>query len=392
MSVDQLVALALERAPGFQAQRQVIARAHAEANQASLRANPMLSTEEREEIGGTDRMTAVMVTWPLELFRRSARVAAAKAQVDVATADVAEGERQLAGEVRRRAVELMVTERRAAVTDQITASLHDTYELLRQRVTEGASAPLLRDQAYVEWQRYEAQRPLRRADVRTARTDLCAAVGLPVDTPLVIADDLAALATTSIPAPIDVRADIREAAATVASTKALAESLRQQGRMDFGVFGGYTYMSNSFPQLGLNDAGAPTPIRGTFNNLSIGLSVTLPFANRNQGAVAAATTDIKAAEFREAATRLNADAEVAAARARDEESRAALKVYDDGLRTAAQKNLDVVRESFSLGRMSLADVLAEQRRLLDVEMGYVDALAASALARINLLFVSGVTR
>ena len=67
-------------------------------------------------------------------------------------------------------------------------------------------------------------------------------------------------------------------------------------------------------------------------------------------------------------------------------------MYDDGLRATARKNLDVVRESFALGRMTLTDVLIEQRRLLDVEMGYVDALTSAALARANLLFVSGVTR
>jgi len=392
MTVEQLVALALDRAPGLQEKRLAIARAHGEADQAALRPNPMLSTEQREQLGGADRMTAVTLDWPLELFRRTARAAAARTQIDVATAGVDEAERQLAGEVRRRAVELLAAERRAAVTDQITASLRETYELLKHRVEEGASAPLLRDQAYVEWQRSEAQRPLRRADVTTARAELRVVVGLSADAPLMIADDLKTMEQKALPPADGVRADIRQAAAGVTSATAMAESIRQQGRLDLGVFGGYTYMNNSFPQLGLNSAGAPTPIHGQFNNLSLGVSLTLPLSNRNQGALAAATADIKAAEFRQSATRLNADAEVAAARARDDESRAAVKVYDDGLRTAAQKNLDVVRESFSLGRATLADVFAESRRLLDVEMGYVDALAAAALARTQLLFVMGVTR
>jgi cobalt-zinc-cadmium efflux system outer membrane protein len=392
MTVEQLVALALDRSPTLQAQRLAIARARGEAEQASLRPNPTLSTEQREEIGGADRMTSVMAAWPLELFRRGARVSAAKSQIDVATAEVAEAERQLAGEVRRRAVELLAAERRAAVTDEITVSFHDTYELLSGRVVEGASAPLLRDQAYVEWQRSEAQRPLRRADVSSAQAELRAVVGLPVEAPLAISDDLAALGRRPVPASSEVRADVRQAIATVTSANATAESTRQQGRFDLSLFGGYTRMSSSFPQFGLNSAGAPTPIRGQFHNLSIGLSVALPFVNRNQGALAAAAADIKAAEFRQAATRLNADAEVAAARARDDESLAAVKVYDDGLRAAARKNLEVVRESFSLGRMTLAEVFAEQRRLLDVEMGYVDALTAAALARSNVLFVLGVTR
>lgn len=392
ITVEQLVALALERAPGIQAQRLAVARARGETAQAALRANPTLSTEQREELGGTDRMTSVMIDWPLELFRRGARVSVARIGIEVEEATVAEAERQLAGDVRRRAIEVLAAERRAAVTDEIAASLHDTYELLRRRVDEGASAPLLRDQAYVEWQRSEAQRPGRRADVRAARAELRAVVGLPVDGPLVIEENLATLGQKSLPASLGLRADIRQAAARLRSTTAVADSARQQGRFDLGVFGGYTRMNNSFPQSGWTGAGTLEPIHAKFHNLSIGVSVMLPIANRNQGAIAAATADIKAAEFQQVGIQLNADAEVAAARVRDDGARAAVKIYDDGLRTAARKNLDVVRESFSLGRMTLADVLAEQRRHLDVEMGYVDALAAAALARANLLLVLGVTR
>jgi len=392
ITVEQLVAMALDRAPGIQAQRLAIARANGDAEQAALRANPTLSTEQREEVGGSDRMTSLMVAWPLELFRRNARVTAAKTQVDVADAEVSEAERQLAGDVRRRAVELLAAERRAAVTEEIAASLHNTYESLSRRVDEGASAPLLRDQAYVEWQRFEAQRPIRRADARVAREQLRAVVGLPADAPLALADDLAAVGQTPIPTSTELRADIRQATATVAATHALSESTRQQGRFDVGVFGGYTRMTNSFPQFGLTSAGTPTPIHGVFNNLSFGVSVMLPIANRNQGAIAAAAADVHAAAFRQTAARLNAEAEVEAARARDEEAAATVKIYDDGLRSAARKNLDVVNESFSLGRMTLADVFAEQRRRLDVEMGYVDALAAAALARTRLLWALGVTR
>jgi len=40
----------------------------------------------------------------------------------------------------------------------------------------------------------------------------------------------------------------------------------------------------------------------------------------------------------------------------------------------ARRNLDVVRQSYELGRGSLLDVIAEQRRFIDVETGYTDVL------------------
>ena len=50
--------------------------------QADLRANPTLSFELRQEPGGTDNATDVGIEWPLELFRRGARVAVADGGCD----------------------------------------------------------------------------------------------------------------------------------------------------------------------------------------------------------------------------------------------------------------------------------------------------------------------
>jgi cobalt-zinc-cadmium efflux system outer membrane protein len=391
-TVEQLVALAFERAPDLQAQRLAVDRARGDAAQAALRANPMLSGLEGEQVGGPGRMTSVMVDWRPELFRRAARMEAADRQVAVAEANVAEAERRLAAEVRRRAIDVLAAAGRAAVVDDTAASLHKTYELLRQRVDAGAAPPLSRDQAYVEWQRAESQRPMRRADVSAATAALRAVVGLPADAPMAIADRLEDLVQTPISMPTELRSDLRQASAMVASTAAIADRARQDGRFDLGLTGGYSRTASGFPQLGLSGAGEPTPIHGVFHSLSFGISVTLPIANRNQGSLAAALSEARAAEFREAASRLDADAEVAAARARDAESQAALEIYDQGLRATARKNLEVVRESFALGRLTLADVFDEERRVFDVELDYVNALNAAALARADLLFALGVTR
>jgi outer membrane protein TolC len=44
----------------------------------------------------------------------------------------------------------------------------------------------------------------------------------------------------------------------------------------------------------------------------------------------------------------------------------------------------VVRETYSLGRTTVFDVLAEQRRFLEVEQGYTNALRAAYEARTAL--------
>ena len=44
------------------------------------------------------------------------------------------------------------------------------------------------------------------------------------------------------------------------------------------------------------------------------------------------------------------------------------------MRDVARQNLDVVRRTYELGRGSLLDVVAEQRRYIEIEMGYTESL------------------
>jgi cobalt-zinc-cadmium efflux system outer membrane protein len=52
----------------------------------------------------------------------------------------------------------------------------------------------------------------------------------------------------------------------------------------------------------------------------------------------------------------------------------ALELYAHGVRDLAGQNLEVIRKANQLGRTSLLEVIAEQRRYIDIEMGYTDAL------------------
>jgi outer membrane protein, heavy metal efflux system len=71
---------------------------------------------------------------------------------------------------------------------------------------------------------------------------------------------------------------------------------------------------------------------------------------------------------------LTVQQEMSAAFAQLEAATRSLEIYGRGVRDVARRNLDVVRQSYELGRGSLLDVIAEQRRLIDVETGYTDAL------------------
>jgi outer membrane protein TolC len=71
-------------------------------------------------------------------------------------------------------------------------------------------------------------------------------------------------------------------------------------------------------------------------------------------------------------------------RRREAEARSALGLFDEDIRALASHNVDVVRESYQLGRATLLDVLAETRRLLEVDAAYATALLDFIEARVQL--------
>jgi cobalt-zinc-cadmium efflux system outer membrane protein len=158
------------------------------------------------------------------------------------------------------------------------------------------------------------------------------------------------------------------------------------------VIGGYTRMDAGFAQFGVSAAGTPERVRGLFHYVSLGAMVTVPLFNRNQGDVAAARAERSGAEAQLEAARLSAMTEVAATRARDQRAREAVKLYSTGARTLARQNLTVVEQSYELGRATVFDVIAEQRRFLELERAYTETLRAAFEARTALKNALGDTQ
>jgi cobalt-zinc-cadmium efflux system outer membrane protein len=395
LTLDHAIAEALRAEPGLAAARAERDAARADTRQAALRPNPELSFEQREQTGGPDRQTAIGVELPLELFRRDPRIDAAAAGATRADAALLDRERLLVAEVRARYGTALEAARRLEVMDAVTAAARRTYELLVNRAAEGASPPLDRDVALVEWRRLEGERALASGRASMTLTALKVALGRPPSSPLTLGDSLEGLvsgAPAEADAAADTRADVREAAAGVDVARAGTRLAEQDGKPDVSLFGGYMRMDQGFPQNGLSATGVPEPIHGIFHNVAVGVKLSLPLFNRGQGAVAAAKArEVVAAQVL-ASRRLEASGDVDSARARLDAARRALASYEGETRAVARRNVDVVRETYGLGRATLFDVLAEQRRYLDFEAAYVGALAETFAAVTELQRAKGVSR
>jgi cobalt-zinc-cadmium efflux system outer membrane protein len=180
------------------------------------------------------------------------------------------------------------------------------------------------------------------------------------------------------------RADLDAARGEAAMATAQVRKERAEGRWDASINVGYQRQDFGFPLNGLTSSGATRPIQDVFHYFGGGVSITLPVRNQNQGNIAAAIATAKAAERRVDGATLMVRQEVEAAFAQYAAAERSLAVYERGVRDTAQRNLDVVRQTYQLGRTTLLDVIAEQRRFIDVEMGYTESLKQVYDAAVDL--------
>ena len=398
LSLEQAITRALAQEPSIRAARAAVDVARGMRGQAGLRRNLSMSAEFRGEPSGTDNQTTVSVEWPLDLFRRDGRLGVAEREVAAAELSVADRERLLAADVRARFGDTQVAIRDLAVLDELIDVSRQQHELLRSRVDEGASPPLERDLVDVELRRLNADRALQLGRVERAMFELKRVLGASSDATIRLRDtleDLVKRESSAVPArpePGDQRADVREAAARVAVAEAKIDRAERDGRFDLSLFAGYMRMDTGFPQFGVSPAGTPERVHGVFHYITSGAMVTLPFLNRNQGEVAAARAERAGAVALQEAAALSAKTEIAAARAVDRRAREAVLWFAGDGQKLARQNLSIVRQSYELGRTTIFEVVAEQKRYLDFERAYTETLRAAYEARTALNRALGETR
>ena len=188
---------------------------------------------------------------------------------------------------------------------------------------------------------------------------------------------------------LESRPDLAALRAAENIAAAQAEQSRVEGKVDASIFANYERMNFGYNIRGFNDAGALVPITGIFHYATFGLRITLPVRNKNQGLIEAALAAKEAARKRREFAELVVRNEVAAAYARLEKARTASAVYRDHVINASARNLDVLRQAYTLGQKNLLDYIAEQRRFIDVETGYTDLLKENFTALVEIERVTG---
>jgi cobalt-zinc-cadmium efflux system outer membrane protein len=390
MTLDQVVARTLEHNGELLAARAEVEAARARLRQAGLRPNPRFDVSRTEQVDGADNRTMIGGMLPLELGgRRQARIHVAEREVAMREQMLLDRARLLAAEARAKYGTALAEVRKLAFLEEVLAMTRQSYALVDARVSEGRTAPLERNMVLVEINRIRAEREGRQSKVEMALLELRNMMGMKPEEPLRLGGDLAealplpALAEATERALRD-RPDLRAARAAEELAAAQIELARAEGRFNASLVAQYERMNFGFPVRGINDAGQLAPVQGIFHYATFGVSLDVPARNRNQGAVEAAVAEAEAARRRREFAELTVRREVAAAYAHYERAARAAEIFRTGVRDEARANLSVIRQTYELGSKALLDYIAEQRRFVEVETGYVDALLETYLARVEV--------
>jgi outer membrane protein, heavy metal efflux system len=392
LTIDELVERALRDNPELQAARAEVEAARGRLLQAGLRPNPMLDVGVQRSVTGPDNNIMVGATLPLDLNRRKAgRLGVAERELALKEAQVAERERMLRAEVRLKAGELLAARRNLRITEELLEANRQALRLIRERVRRGGAPSLDENLMLVEVNRLDSSREMLESRVEVLRLQIGTLLGLEPDTPLSVRGDLRLppvrhTREEGLTQALTTRPDLLAARAEMDMAGAKVRKEEAEGRWDASVNVGYMRQDFGYGLNGLTERGELRPITDVFHYVGGGVTVTLPVRNRNQGNIAAALAEAQAGGRRLDAATLMVRQDVAAAFTQQEAAERALATYTRGVWEVARENLAVVRRAYELGRHPLLDVIAEQRRYIEVEMGYTDVLkhaydAATALER-----------
>ncbi len=386
----ELVARALAASPRLAAQRQQIESARGSVTQARLRANPSLIVGGMKEFNGEDRRFSIGGAMPLELFgRRERRTEVAERSLDASRAAVADFERMLTREVRMRFADALAAARNVEFAEQLLQVNREFLKLMEDRVREGAAAALDADEVRVEVNRIEA---LFIAFQARAEVDILAlkeSVGASPDEDLRLRGSLEQPPLVLDPSQLVQlalahRPDLAERRASEAMALANLRQQESQARPDATFSVSYERPNSGFSQRAFDAAGILRPIRQSFHYAVFGLDFSLPLFNRNQGTIAAAQADISSARSKLSAAELSVRHEVAQNLVRYRAAQQRAAIYRTGVRDLAARNLEVVRQIYAYGRIRLLDLIAEQRRYIDIETGFTDVLFDACATRVAL--------
>jgi outer membrane protein, heavy metal efflux system len=396
VSPADLIRRAFDANRELAAARLDLERGRARLRQAGLRPNPTLDVEHTTgRLTGSpdEREVSVGLALPIEVGgRRQRRIDVATAELAVIEAEVANRERQLTRDVLAAYIDAVAAIRELETTERLHQLDEQMAQVVRTRVDEKDAPPLELSLLLTEVARLDARRALVRGRVDAALIAIAQLIGAPQEmvtlrSPSTSADitPIPGSVETAVAMGLDQRADMIVARMSEQAAEASVRLARAEVWPDVTVSAAYR------TNRGVSELPRPlTAVPDTDQVIAFGASIGLPFFNKNQGARAEAAVAVRQARLRRELTEQTVRAEVTSAFRRAEAARSALTIFEQGVLARADDNIRIMRAAYELGEFRITDVITEQRRLLEAQQDYTEALAERYRAIVDLRAAIGI--
>ncbi|HEX4823682.1 MAG TPA: TolC family protein [Candidatus Polarisedimenticolaceae bacterium] len=377
-------ALAALRAsnPRSEADRARIATAQAEVVAAGVAPNPEFSYDATRLHSGTNTGAAdtdqYSLEWPLLVFgQRGARKAAAKSGVTAAEAGVGATFAERALALRKAFGTLWVQQQRVTTLEEASGDLARVSSIVAGRREAGDASPYDALRVDTEERTLTAQLGDARADLADAQGQVARILGRPGFAPhaaaSVTADALATVAPETAWDEAKAHAPALVAARSGEDAAAAAERAARRDR--------YPVPSLTGGVENTRDASSRSAL--------FGISVPLPFLDRNQGGVARARAAAGEASLDRLALEAEWHADLDTALAVDSERRAAVATIESGVAARLPELRSMAETAYKEGRGGILDFLDALRTLTASRLTRLDALEEESHADAELLFLLG---
>ncbi|MBY8825687.1 TolC family protein [Sphingomonas colocasiae] len=374
LSLERALEKAEARAPAIAAARAALEASQARLRQAGLRANPQLDVTVENFAGtgpyagldGTE--TSVQLSQRLDLGgRRAARIGVAEAAVHAEAVRLAIARADLAQSVRSQFGLALAADARLAVARAGLARATELARIADELVAAGREPPLRAYRARANAAQADAALKTAAAEDETARRSLGALLGSDMAVRRVIgALDLARPPGVAPAMTLDARL----AAAELAMAESGLRQARAEGRID--------------PSIGI---GARRIEETGDRALLASLSMPIALFDRNQGNIAAARADIRAAQAGRDAAIVQAAARIGNAGTAFDAALIRVKALQDVAAPQAEEAVRLADLAYRAGRIPLTELLdaqeafaTAQTQLIDAHLALVEARAVLARA------------
>ncbi|MGN6277671.1 MAG: TolC family protein [Sphingomonas sp.] len=373
LTLNQALVEVEARSPTLTAARAEVSAAEGRVRQAGFRTNPEF-TVELENFAGSGVLSGFQATeltasisQRIDLAgHRRARVSASEARLFAAQLQLAIARADLIRQVRNRFAEGVAARDLLAVARDNVGRAQELARVAKELVDAGREPPLRGLRAQAALARTTAALQSAEADERNARSAIAVLLGSKVPPEQLVGD-----APVAVPAALDAEAtlDVALAKAQAAIARADVEQARAEGRVDPSVGIGVRHLRET------GDIG-----------LVASVSMPLPVFDRNQGNVAAARSDVAAADARVKAATNGAAATIANARASLTAAEARLGALEQSGLVEAREALRLAELSYRAGKASLIELLDAQQAYALLQSDLIAARqeraeAAATLAR-----------